>query len=97
MRNGKSAEIQFQHKRPCLIIGHDGNIRAHGGGAMSAETRLRRLEELRRLDAWLLALTPFQRWQAAIIGALLVNIPNALLMGFLPGSPMVWLQTGGLQ
>ncbi len=46
---------------------------------MSDEMRLRRLEELRRLDAWLLVLTPFQRWQVAMIGALVINL---LINGF---------------
>ncbi len=38
------------------------------------DTRLRRLEQLRRFDAWLLALTPLQRWGVAIIGALMINL-----------------------
>ncbi len=33
-----------------------------------------RLEELRRIDGWLLALTPVQRWQAGTIGGLVVSL-----------------------
>ncbi len=40
----------------------------------TTDTRLRRLEQLKRFDAWLLALTPLQRLEAAMIGALMINL-----------------------
>ncbi len=41
---------------------------------MTDQTRWRRLKQLRRFDAWLLALTPLQRLGVGIIGALMVNL-----------------------
>lgn len=46
-----------------------------------------RLEQLDRVDAWLLSLTTWQLRQLALIIALTINLPNAWLMAHLPVNP----------